>query len=257
MRRLLLFVFIAVLTVLPLSADVFRLFHPDVSYYENFVLLKKEIIGPFAYNEPPEVSENVTVIDRDCYLFYSEGRYKSYLIDGERNYLTIYIDNIFSDYSFKTGDVVSGWALYRQVKAENGGGNARDGAFNISYIPQVYSKNEGELLPSFHIEEESAEKVVIKSNDGSIEIIYQEYGNYALKTIKMDGELYYCRWILGWREVEGDRIPTREAFFIPCMYEGQAILFKESSVVAGFGIDYGPFDLYGLPALGEKLRSVL
>ncbi len=257
MRGPLLFVIIAVLALLPLPAGVFDLFHPDVSYYENFMLLKKEIIGPFDYTEPPEVSENVTVIDRDSYLFYSEGRYKSYLIDGERNYLTIYIDSIFSSYSFKTGDVVSGWVLYRLVKAENGDGNAKDGAFNVSYIPQVYSKNEGELLSSFHIVEESADKVVIKSNDGSIEIIYREYGTYALKTIKMDGELYYCRWILGWREVEGKRIPTREAFFIPCMYEGQVILFKESNVVAGFGIDYGPFEFYDLPELGEKLRSVL
>jgi len=242
---------LVILTSSFLFAGVFELFHPGMSYYECCNILSREIIGPFSLVSPPSVSKNTKLYDELCFFFYDEGRYMSYHIDGKRTRLTLYIDIYSFTYNFRTGETGSGCVFTEILPAGEEGGEA---AVN-PLLSQVYSMKHN-LLPSYYIEEQDDTLVVIKSIDGDIVITYREYDTFSLKTIVKGDRLIYARWVLAARKVGEERIPTREAFYLPFM-DGTTIYIKESVTISGYGVDYGPFDYGGLPELGEKLRSVL
>ncbi len=250
MKKLMTFVLLFLVSSV-LSAGVFELFHPNVSYYERCNILSKEIIGPFSLLSPPAVSKNTKIYDEDCYFFYDAGRYMSYYIEGKRERLMLFIDIFSFTYDFETGEVggSSSFIEYVPDKTED------DGVTAVPLLSQIYSMSHT-LLPSYRIEEQTDDTVVIRSTDGDVVIAYRDYGSFAVKTIEKDGKLVYARWILASREVNGERIPTREAFYLPYM-DGDTVYFKESLTTAGYGVDYGPFDYNGLSELGEKIRSIL
>ncbi len=242
---------VVILTESLLFAGVFELFHPGVSYYECCNILSREIIGPFSILSPPSVSKNTKSFDEDSFFFYDEGRYMSYYIDGKRTRLVLYIDIYSFTYDFRTGETGSGCVFTEFLPPVDEGGEIE--AYPL--LGQIYSTKQS-LLPSYYIEQQNDDLVIIRSTDGDIVITYREYDSFSLKTIEKGDTLIYARWILAWRRVGEERIPTREAFYLPFM-DGGTIYFKESSTISGYGVDYGPFDYNGLPALGEKLRSVL
>lgn len=234
-----------------LFAGVFELFHPGVSYYECCNILSREIIGPFSLLSPPSVSRNTKSYDESCFFFYDEGRYMSYYIDGNRTKLMLYIDIYSFTYNFKTGETGSGCVFSEFIPPLEEGGEITASPL----LSQVYSMKHS-LLPSYYIEEQNDALVVIKSADDDIVITYREYDTFSLKTIEKGDTLVYARWVLATRKVGEERIPTREAFYLPFM-NGDTIYIKETSTISGYGVDYGPFDYNNLPQLGEKLRSVL
>ena len=64
-----------------LYAGVFELFYPDVSYYEMAGLVKNKLIGAFSFDNKVEISRDVEIMGKNCYLYYDKGKHDTIFFD--------------------------------------------------------------------------------------------------------------------------------------------------------------------------------
>lgn len=234
MKKTIVLLFILLLSF-SLYAGVFELFYPNTSYYEMVNLVKNNMIGAFSFDNKVEVSRDVEMMGENCYLYYDKGRQD-----------TIFFHQAASELSlFTATKVYMGRFLTRNVYS-----------FTVLDIPSFYPKKNGEeIISENYITEENSEKrIVFKAKDKNVRIEIEEFEDWARKIVYLDERVLYCRWVINWKEIGGNRIPTTEAFYVPSLLGGSRIAFKETVATGGFDSDYGAFTEESFRELFDRLK---
>lgn len=234
MKKTIVLLFILLLSF-SLYAGVFELFYPNTSYYEMANLVKNNMIGAFSFDDKVEVSRDVEMMGENCYLYYDKGRQD-----------TIFFHQAASELSLYTvTKAYLGHLLTRNVYT-----------FPVLNIPYFSPEKRGEKIVSenYITEENSDRRIVFKANDKNVRIEMEEFDDWARKIVYLDERVLYCRWIINWKEIDGNRIPTTEAFYIPSLLGGSRIAFKETVATGGFESDYGTFTEESFRELFNRLK---
>ena len=218
-----------------LYAGVFDLFYPDTSYYEMASLAESKLLGAFSFDRKVAVARDVEIKSNNCYIYYDKGRMDTicyYQVSSEIL--------LFTDVKVHIGNLTTGYYDYA----------------TLLDIPSFRPERNGETVESenYTTVECTDNKVVFKAKEKDVRIELQEFDGWARKIVYKEGDVLYCRWIMNWKEKNGERIPTTEAFYIPILQGADSLVFKETVASGGFGNDYGTFTSDGFKELFNSLR---
>ena len=226
------------LASISLYAGVFELFYPDVSYYEMADLVKNKLIGAFSFDNKVEISRDVETMGKNSYLYYDKGKHDTIYFNQSSSDLLFFTDKKICQGRLLTGEYVS---------------------LTLFNIPTFRPEMTGGVIvcENYTVEEQSERKVVFKAKEEDVRIELEEFDGWARKILHSKGRVLYCRWVLIWKEIDGNRIPTPEAFYVPSILGGigvSQIAFKETVATGGFDNDYGAFTEETFRDLFERLK---
>ncbi len=221
-----------------LYAGVFELFYPDISYYEMADLVRNKMLGAFSFDKKVEISRDVDIMGKNSYLYYDKGKHDTIYFNQYSSDLLFFTDKKICQGRLLTGEYVS---------------------LTLFNIPTFRPEKKGGVIvcENYTVEEQSERKVVFKAKEEDVRIELEEFDGWARKILHSKGRVLYCRWVLNWKEIEGIRIPTTEAFYVPSILGGigvSQIAFKETVATGGFDNDYGAFTEETFRDLFERLK---
>lgn len=207
-------ILILLLFALMLNASVLDLFYPTQSYASAIQIKIKPILGKLDFNEVPKKSNQTMLLSSLLsYIFYNEKNKTGYFV-GPSDSIYSFDDASAINYDSQTGNILS----------------------EISFGGEkIYNEN-GEILNTYTIEEETDKKIVLSKDNVRVE--YEDFDTWARKILYLDDSVYSCHWIYGWSYVDGVKIPSEECFYFMDFFFQKCLLFKETKNTSIIGKDF-------------------